>query len=193
MIAGVRGIIASIEPSAIVVDLHGFLMRVQTSARTAERAGTTGDPIELVTHLIVREDALTLYGFMEQSELELFQLLLTVSGVGPRVALSMLSFDEPGTIYEAISNDDVKLLSKVPGIGKKTAEQIIFQLKRKLPEYHPATTGPVEAPDREALAALEALGYSLIEARSALGSVEARSGMSVEERVFAALQHLGTA
>jgi Holliday junction DNA helicase RuvA len=193
VIAGVRGVIASIEPSAIVVDLHGFLMRVNTSARTAERAGTPGDPIELVTHLIVREDALTLYGFTEQAELDLFQLLLTVSGVGPRVALSMLSFDEPGTIYEAIANDDVKLLSKVPGIGKKTAEQIIFHLKRKLPEYHPTEAGPVEAPDREALAALEALGYSLIEARSALGAIEGRTGMSVEERVFNALQRLGNA
>lgn len=195
MIAGVRGVVAAIEPSALVIDLHGFLVRVHTSGRSAGAAGAVGDRVSLVTHLVVREDALTLYGFIDQDELELFQMLLTVSGVGPRVALNLLSFDEPAAIYAAISAEDVKLLSKVPGIGKKTAEQIVFHLKRRLPEVLPAAGGggPLDTADREALAALEALGYSLTEARGALNTIQARDGLTIEERVFQALQRLGGA
>ena len=195
MIAGVRGVVAAIEPSALVIDLHGFLVRVHTSGRSAGAAGAMGDRVSLVTHLVVREDALTLYGFIDQDELELFQMLLTVSGVGPRVALNLLSFDEPAAIYAAISAEDVKLLSKAPGIGKKTAEQIVFHLKRRLPEALPAAGGggPLDTADREALAALEALGYSLTEARGALNTIQARDGLTVEERVFQALQRLGGA
>lgn len=193
MIAGVKGTVAAIEPSALVVDLHGFLIRVNTSGRSASTVAAVGDRISLVTHLVVREDALTLYGFIDQDELELFQMLLTVSGVGPRVALNLLSFDEPAAIYAAISAEDVKLLSKVPGIGKKTAEQIVFHLKRRLPEVLPAAGGggPIDTADREALAALEALGYSLTEARGALNTIQARDGLTIEERVFQALQRLG--
>lgn len=195
MIAGVKGVVAAVEPSALVIDLHGFMIRVLTSGRTATAVGAVGDRVSLVTHLVVREDALTLYGFVDQDELELFQLLLTVSGVGPRVALNLLSFDEPAAIYAAISADDVKLLSKVPGIGKKTAEQIVFHLKRKLPDVLPAAGGggPLDTADREALAALEGLGYSLTEARGALNALQDRDGLTIEERVFQALQRLGGA
>ncbi len=192
MIAGVRGVIAAVEPSALVVDLHGFLVRVLTSGRSATSAGGVADRVSLATHLVVREDALTLYGFTEQEELELFQLLLTVSGIGPRVALNLLTFDEPAAIYAAISAEDVKLLSRVPGIGKKTAEQIVFHLKRRLPDVLPTSGGgPLDTADREALAALEALGYSLTEARGALNVVQEREGLTIEERVFQALQRLG--
>lgn len=195
MIAGVKGVVAAVEPSALVIDLHGFMIRVLTSGRTATAVGAVGDRVSLVTHLVVREDALTLYGFVDQDELELFQLLLTVSGVGPRVALNLLSFDEPAAIYAAISADDVKLLSKVPGIGKKTAEQIVFHLKRKLPDVLPAAGGggPLDTADREALAALEGLGYSLTEARGVLNALQDRDGLTIEERVFQALQRLGGA
>ena len=193
MIAGVRGLIVAQEPAALIIDLHGFLIRVLTSGRTASAAGIVGDRVSLLTHLVVREDALTLYGFIDQDELDLFQLLLTVSGVGPRVALNLLSFDEPAVIYAAISDEDVKLLSRTPGIGKKIAEQIVFHLKRRLPETIPTTggSGPLDTADREALAALEALGYTLTEARGALNAVQTRDGLTIEERVFQALQRLG--
>ncbi|HBY47369.1 MAG TPA: Holliday junction branch migration protein RuvA [Thermomicrobiales bacterium] len=193
MIAGVRGLIVAQEPAALIIDLHGFLIRVLTSGRTASAAGIVGDRVSLLTHLVVREDALTLYGFIDQDELDLFQLLLTVSGVGPRVALNLLSFDEPAVIYAAISDEDVKLLSRTPGIGKKIAEQIVFHLKRRLPETIPTAggSGPLDTADREALAALEALGYTLTEARGALNAVQTRDGLTIEERVFQALQRLG--
>ncbi len=192
MIAGLRGQIGRIEAAAVVVNLHGFMLRVQTSTRVLANLGVTGDPIELVTHLAVREDAMTLYGFPTQAELDLFELLLTVSGVGPKVALALLSFGEPASLYEAIANEDTALLSKVPGIGKKTAEQIVFHLRRKLPDFVPAGNSPTDDADREAVVALEALGYTLAEARSALAAVEQRGGMSVEERVYNALQRLAT-
>lgn len=190
MIAGLRGRIERIEPAAVIVDLHGFMVRVQSSTRVLANLGASGDPVHLVTHLAVREDALTLYGFPTQAELDLFELLLTVSGVGPKVALALLSYGEPAALYEAIANEDTALLSKVPGIGKKTAEQIVFHLRRKLPDFVPAGASPVDDADREAVIALEALGYSLPEARSALAAVEQRGGMSIEERVFNALQRL---
>lgn len=190
MIAGLRGQIGRLEVAAVVVDLHGFMLRVQTSTRVLANLGATGDPIELMTHLAVREDAMTLYGFPTQAELDLFELLLTVSGVGPKVALALLSFGQPSSLYEAIANEDTVLLSKVPGIGKKTAEQIVFHLRRKLPDFVPAGNSPTDDADREAVVALEALGYTLAEARSALAAVEQRGGMSVEERVYNALQRL---
>ncbi|HYI15543.1 MAG TPA: Holliday junction branch migration protein RuvA [Thermomicrobiales bacterium] len=190
MIAGLRGQIGRLEAAAVVVDLHGFMLRVQTSTRVLANLGSPGDPVNFVTHLAVREDALTLYGFPTQAELDLFELLLTVSGVGPKVALALLSFGEPSALYEAIANEDTALLSKVPGIGNKTAEQIVFHLRRKLPDFVPAGTSPTDDADREAVIALEALGYTLAEARSALASVERRGGMTIEERVFNALQRL---
>lgn len=191
MIAGVKGTIAAIEPQAVVVDLHGLLLRVLTSARTAAGLGEIGQPVELITHLVVREDSLTLYGFAERGELDLFLLLLGVSGVGPKVALNVLSFAEPATLFDAIHNEDVALISKAPGVGKTTANRIVFDLKRKLPDYAP-TAGAADNADREAFAALEALGYSALEARNALSAVEGRAGMSVEERVFAALQQMAS-
>jgi Holliday junction DNA helicase RuvA len=149
-----------------------------------------GDSIELRTHLAVREDALTLYGFSSDAELQLFQLLLGVNGVGPRVALSLLSFDQPSVLYKAIANEDTAYLSRVPGVGKVTAGRIVFDLKRKLPDTIPGTGLSADSTDRDAIDALEALGYSTSEAREGLAAVEGRSGLSVEERVYAALQQL---
>jgi Holliday junction DNA helicase RuvA len=190
MIAGIRGTIAGIETQAVIVDLHGLLLRVSTSSRAAATLGSVGEPVELITHLVVREDSLTLYGFPDRGELDLFLLLLGVNGVGPRVALNVLSYAEPATLFDAIRNEDVALLSKAPGIGKTTANRIVFDLKRKLPDYVPGEVGSADNADREAYAALEALGYTPLEARNALAAVAERGGMSVEERVFAALQQM---
>ena len=190
MIAGVRGRIAAIEESSMVIDLHGFLVRVNTSASTLNEAGAAGDLVELITHLIVREDSLTLYGFSSEPELELFQLLLTVTGVGPRVALNLLSYLDPSSLYEVIANEDTAALSKVPGIGKVTAGRIILDLKRKLPEDFAIAPSDRDDRDIEVIAALEALGYSTSEARNSLSQVENRSNMTVEERIIASLQNM---
>lgn len=189
MIAGIRGIAVALEEGAVIVDLHGFLLRVFSSAHTLAPI-QQGDPVELVTHLQVREDILALYGFATEAELELFQLLLGVSGIGPRVALNLLSFDQPAVLYQAIANEDTALLSRVPGIGKVTAGRIIFDLKRKLPDTIPGVVSAVDDSDRDAIEALEALGYTAAEARSGLADIEDRAGMTVEERVYSALQRL---
>lgn len=189
MIAGVRGVVTVLEETAIVVDLHGFMVRVYSSGHTLSSVAV-GDSIELRTHLAVREDALTLYGFISDAELQLFQLLLGVNGVGPRVALSLLSFDQPAVLYQAIANEDTALLSRVPGVGKVTAGRIVFDLKRKLPDTIPGAMSSADGTDRDAIDALEALGYSTSEAREGLAAVEGRSGLTVEERVYAALQQL---
>lgn len=190
MIAGVRGQIAALEETSVVVDLHGFMVRVNTSASTLGELGGEGDLVELITHLVVREDALTLYGFSTSAELELFQLLLGVNGVGPRVALSLLSYLDPGSLYDAIANEDSAALSKVPGVGKVTAGRIILDLKRKLPEDFAVAAGNRDDRDIEVIAALEALGYSTFEARNSLAEVENRSAMTVEERIIASLQNM---
>lgn len=191
MIAGLRGTVARIEESAVIVDLHGFLVRVFSSGTTLSQLDV-GSQIELQTHLVVREDAMLLYGFESDAELQLFQLLLGVNGVGPRVALNLLTFDQPSVLYQAIANEDVGLLSKIPGIGKVTAGRIILDLKRKLPDDLPGTVTVADTTDRDALDALEALGYTSSEARAGLAAIEQREGMTVEERVYAALQRLST-
>lgn len=190
MIAGVRGTIVAIEENAVVVDLHGFLVRVLSSSNTLNGLGAVGDSVELTTYLQVREDALALYGFATDAELQLFQLLLGVTGVGPRAALSLLSFAEPAELYQAIANEDADLLSKVPGIGKVTAGRIVLDLKRKLPDDFATAAMEPDDRDREAIAALEALGYSASEARRGLAAVANRSGMTVEERIYASLQNM---
>lgn len=192
MISGIRGRIAGKQPGAIFVDLHGLTLRVLTSQTTVGDAGENGEPIELVTHLYVREDQLTLFGFSTAEELQLFELLNTVTGIGPRVALSVLSSGRPDEIHRAIANEDVAMLSRVPGIGKKTANRIIFDLRGKLPES--VVVGmQLGSKDREALEALQALGYSLAESHEALSQVGHAEGQTVEERVFAALQSLARA
>lgn len=189
MIAGLRGRLAAVEEDAVIVDLHGFLVRALAPGSTLSSLPLTGDEIELSTHLAVREDSLTLYGFATPAELQLFELLITVNGVGPRAAMNLLSFSDPAGLYQAIADEDTTTLSRAPGIGKVTAGRIILDLKRKLPkDFAPSLGGQPDDRDREALAALEALGYSGGEARSALGSIDNRSQMTIEERVVAALR-----
>lgn len=190
MISGVRGRIVQKVPGAVFVDVHGITLRVLTSQTTMADVGEVGSEVALATHLYVREDQLTLFGFASPEELQLFELLLTVSGIGPKVALGILSAARPEAIHGAIAAEDITMLSHLPGIGKKTAQRIIFDLRGKLPE--PVAAGGMSASgaDTEALEALQALGYSGAEARDALAGLERREGQTVEERIFAALQAL---
>jgi holliday junction DNA helicase RuvA len=194
MISGVRGQIISKLPGVIQVDVGGIFIRVLTSQHSVDQAGDVGDEVTLLTYLQVREDDLSLFGFIGADELQCFQLLIGVSGIGPRVALGMLSANRPDDIYQAIANEDTQYLSRMPGIGKKTANRIIFDLRGKLPEpTEDEIAGmPVErrSDDLDALDALQALGYSTSEARDALSRIDTTSEQTVEERVFNALQIL---
>lgn len=197
MISGIRGQIISKLPGMIQVDVGGIFIRVLTSQNSVDLAGDPGNEVTLVTHLQVREDDLSLFGFVGSDELQCFQLLTGVNGIGPRVALGMLSANRPDDIYQAVAAEDTAFLSRMPGIGKKTASRIIFDLRGKLPEPTEDEVSGVSvsrrSDDLDAIEALQALGYTAPEARDALSRIDSTGDQTVEERVFSALQVLAPA
>ena len=192
MIAGLRGNIVAKSVDSMLIDVGGVIYRVGTSSTTLNESGALGEEASLHTHLVVREDILALFGFLSQDELAIFETLITVSGIGPRLACAVLSHLRPDVLLLAISEGDVDRLATVPGIGKKTGARLVVELRGKLPEgtVSSISTG-VTAADEEAVAALRALGYSASEANSALAGTVREGGATVEERVFTALRHLG--
>ncbi|MCQ3938136.1 MAG: Holliday junction branch migration protein RuvA [Chloroflexi bacterium] len=189
MIATLRGEVSQIEETALIVEVGGVGLRVFVPAPVRTNA-KAGEIIFLFTHLVVREDALTLYGFESQADRDLFNLLLGVDGVGPKVALSVLSTLTIDTIQRAIFADEEELLGKVPGVGKKTAQKIALHLKDKLkPSDALAKVAAMADYDSEVLAALTALGYSVIEAQAAIQSIPKDAPKDVEERLRVALQY----
>lgn len=188
MIRGLRGTLMSKRPGEVLVDVQGVIFRVQTSATTLQELGDPGEPISLVTHLMVREEELAFYGFATETELELFLSLLGVSGVGPRGALSVLSLAPPERIAEWIRKEQVDQLARAPGVGRKTASRIVLELRGRLPSLVPSSG--VDELDRELLAALQALGYTAQEARRAAAQPDVQAAETLEQRILAALRHL---
>jgi holliday junction DNA helicase RuvA len=189
MIATLRGEIAQIEEGALILEVGGVGLRVFVPAPLRARM-KAGDALLLYTHLVVREDALTLYGFESQPERELFNILLGVDGVGPKAALSVLSTMTLDAIQRAIFADEAELLSRVPGVGKKTAQKMALHLKDKLkPTDTFAQVAAMSDADSEVLAALTALGYSVVEAQSAIQSLPKDAPDDTEERLRLALQY----
>jgi Holliday junction DNA helicase RuvA len=187
MIAGLQGSIDSKRSDALLVDVSGVIYRVGTSTSTLSVVGSNGDPVRLYTYLLVREDILALYGFATQDELELFEALISASGVGPKTACAVLSRFQPDQLREAIHQGNAQLFATVPGIGAKTAARLIVDLKGKLPEPAAGFAGNVPIDD-DVVAALRSLGYSAGEAMAAAMRVESTSGLTSEERVIAALR-----
>ena len=188
MIAGVRGFVFEKHEDALLVDVSGVIYRVGTSSNTLTEVGSTGDPVELRTHLVVREDQLALYGFLTTEELTFFEVLIGVTGIGPRIACAVLSTFKPDALFGALRAGDVDLLSTVPGIGRKTAARMIVDLRGKLPEDLTGFTPRQD--DRDVVDALKALGYSAQEIQTALSRAAMGSGMTTEEKIVAALQQL---
>lgn len=189
MIATLRGEIAQIEEHALVIEVGGVGLRVLVPAPLRGRA-QVGEIIFLYTHLIVRETELTLYGFESQTDRDLFNLLLGVDGVGPKASLSVLSAMTFESVQRAIFGDEPELLSRVPGVGKKTAQKIGLYLKDRLkPIDTLASVAAMSDTDSEVLAALTALGYSVVEAQSAVQSIPKDGPADVEERLRLALQY----
>lgn len=187
MIATLRGEVTQIEENALILEVGGVGLRVFVPAtlRTKLKAG---EAIFLYTHLVVREDALTLYGFESQADRELFNLLLGVDGVGPKVALSVLSSMTLDAVQRAVFADEADLLSRVPGVGKKTAQKMALHLKDKLkPTDALARVAAMSDKDSEVLAALTALGYSVVEAQAAIQAIPKDAPDDVEERLRLAL------
>jgi Holliday junction DNA helicase RuvA len=189
VIAGLRGVIAQKSDDALLVDVNGVIYRVGTSTNTLAEVGTVGESVELLTHLVVREDAMTLYGFATAEEHRFFEVMTGISGIGPRIACAILSTFKPDALFSAVQQGDVDMLATVPGIGRKTASRMIVELSGKLPEAQVAYESALQ--DRDVIDALRALGYSPNEAQSALARAQIDAGMTVEERIVAALRQLG--
>jgi len=189
VIAGLRGVITAKTDEAMLVDVNGVIYRVGTSTNTLAETGAVGDPVDLLTTLVVREDALTLFGFATTEEHRFFDVLTGVSGIGPRLACAVLSTFRPDSLFSAVQSGDVDLLATVPGVGKKTASRMIVELSGKLPEAQ--YVREVVLQDRDVIEALRSLGYSSGEVQEALVRAQIDAGMTTEERIVAALRQLG--
>jgi holliday junction DNA helicase RuvA len=188
MIATLRGEVTQVEENAIVVETGGVGLRVFVPKPLREQL-KAGEAIFLFTHLVVREDDWKLYGFVSQSDRELFNTLLGVDGVGPRTALAVLSTLTVDTVQRAVFGDEPDLLSRVPGVGKKTAQKMVLYLHDRLkPVSGLEKIASLSDSDSEVLAALTALGYSVVEAQTAIQSIPKDAPDEVEERLRLALQ-----
>jgi Holliday junction DNA helicase RuvA len=189
MISHLRGQILERGDDYVILDVNGVGFRMRVPVSTLEMLGIQGNLAELYTHLHVREDDLSLFGFATQDELSLFELLLTVSGIGPKAALGVLSAATPNTVRVAIAQSNLDVLTGIPGIGKKMAQRLVLELKGKI-DLTEAELGEVSPLDQEVIAALVNLGYSAAEAQRAARAVPP-SEKVVEDRIRAALRYLG--
>ncbi|MGB2953105.1 MAG: Holliday junction branch migration protein RuvA, partial [Gaiellaceae bacterium] len=178
-----RGTVAGRRAGGVVVDVGGVGYAV---AATQSALAEPGDEVTLETYLHVREDTLQLYGFAEAAERELFEQLLSVSGVGPKVALAIVSGSPPAELRRAIVLEDTKRFEAIPGIGKKTAQRVVLELKEKLADSVAEVTEIGTAPHVVAREALVELGYSIVEAEQALAATD--PDLPPEERVREALR-----
>ena len=191
MISSLLGELQQKEDNSLVVAVGGVGLRVAVPKGLAERLNI-GEKVFLHTHLIVRENELSLYGFESAEDRKLFTTLLGVDGVGPKVALSVLSTLTIDAIQRAIFSEEPELLSRVPGVGKKTAQKIALYLHDRLkPSDTLARVAAMSDADSEVLAALTALGYSVVEAQSAIQSIPKDAPQDVEDRLRLALQNFG--
>jgi Holliday junction DNA helicase RuvA len=192
MIASISGKVASIETNSLVVDLGGVGFQVFVPAPLKDMLHT-GESVYLFTTLIVRQDALSLYGFETRESREYFNLLLTVNGIGPRLARAVLSSLNPDAIRRAIIHEQAEVFSRVPGVGKKTAQKIMFTLQDKIKAIEGLEPiSRISEADTEILEALTSLGYSVVEAQAALQAIPRDAPQDVEERLRLALQYFST-
>ena len=192
MIAFVNGILDEKRDLLAVIDVGGIGYNVNISAYTADRLPSKGDAVKLYTYMSVREDAMNLYGFLTRDELEFFKLLISVSGIGPKGGQAILSVMTPDDLRFAIISGDAKAISKAPGVGKKTAERLVLELKDKISDddiLSGRAGGSGEnilpsgddMPQNEAVEALVSLGYGLSEASKAVRKVIADGGAASDD------------
>ena len=203
MIAYLKGIIAEVTPTRLVLEVNHIGYEIFISAREASELPRRGEEVKIYTYFNVREDAMQLFGFQSEDDLEMYKLLLNVNGVGPKAALGILSVLTADDVRFAVLSDDVKTLSRAPGIGKKTAQKLILELKDKLKledafekklmhEQENADLNDTDFHDgrQEAVEALTALGYSSSEALKAVHKVTDVDPGDVEAILKAALKQL---
>jgi Holliday junction DNA helicase RuvA len=192
MIASLSGGVQWVEEGALVIAVQGVGYRVHVTASVLNSVPRPGVHIDLITEMIVRENDVSLFGFQTVEERDLFRMLLGISGVGPRTALAVLSTFSPETLRGAVAHDDVAALTRIPGIGRKTAQRLVLDLKDRVgaptQAWQPAK---VAEGDADVIGALTALGYSLAEAQAALATVPPELA-TLDERILAALRALGS-
>jgi holliday junction DNA helicase RuvA len=191
MIGAVRGRLASKTPPQLTVDVGGLGYELEAPMSTFYRLPAVGEEVRLLTHLVVREDAHVLYGFATDDERRLFRSLIRVSGVGPKIALALLSGISVAAFAECVQKEDIAALTRVPGVGRKTAERLIIEMRDRLAVSQPAAGAPptpgAASPAGEAYDALVALGYRPAEATRLLQAAGPGSH-STEELIRRALQ-----
>jgi holliday junction DNA helicase RuvA len=191
MIGAVRGRIAAKSPPQLTVDVGGLGYELETPMSTFFHLPPVGSEVHLLTHLVVREDAHVLYGFATEEERRLFRSLIRVSGVGPKIALALLSGMSVAAFTSCVQSEDTAALTRVPGVGRKTAERLIVEMRDRLGPA-PLAVGavappPGDSPESEAYGALVALGYRPVEATRLLKAVEPGT-YTTEELIRRALQ-----
>lgn len=190
MIATLEGILEYRGDDSVVINVGGIGFRVYVSSSTSSQLGAVKGRVSLYTHLHVREDNISLYGFGSSEELTLFKSLISVSGIGAKLALSLLAALNPEQLVMAITSGDIDLLSQTPGIGKKIAGRLVVELKSKLEKDWREVALPL-APERvDVIAALIGLGYSVAEATKAISRLPDSEELSLEEKVKMALQQM---
>lgn len=198
MIAFVRGKLVATRSDLVILESNGIGYRIFVPSSLLYKLPKLGTEITIHTHYYVREDGVFLYGFLEEVELDLFELLITTSGIGPKVALGMLGATVPENLVQAILREDLSTLTKLPGIGKKTGQRMILELKDKLSKIWTATEEPLlevlkaeDGQDTDAELALISLGYQQKEARQAVVKVlHEAEGLSTEQLIKRALREL---
>ncbi len=204
MISYLRGDLAAVLPDRVIVDVGGVGFQVLVSVRDASDMPPVGEEVKIYTHMSVAEDAIRLYGFLSQDDLNVYRTMITVSGVGPKAALGILGALSANDVRFAVFSDDVKALSKAPGIGAKTAKKLILELKDKLkledaifdrgedsPDVETAASAVIDAELSDAVQALTALGYSNSEALRAVRKVKVAEGMQTQDILKQALKYIG--
>ena len=196
MFAYIKGSLEIKSTNYIVIEAGGIGYKIYMSPKSIGTIGNVGENVKVHTHYHVREDDISLYGFNTEEELRMFEILISVSGVGVKSALTMLSDISPASFAMAVINDDVTRLTKVPGVGKKTAQRLILELKDKLKsedisgEEISKTDIKEDKIDNDAIIALKVLGYNKKEIEQALEKIDIRD-LTVEDTIKTALKYLG--
>lgn len=201
MIGRLRGTLAEKQPPHLVIDVNGVGYELEVPMTTLYRLPAVGEPLTLHTHLVVREDAQLLYGFYEKRDRELFRELIRLNGVGPKLALALMSGLEVDELVRCVQAQDTSALMKVPGVGKKTAERLLVELKDRFNAWEalpgmstlviePSAGPAVTSAENDAVSALISLGYKPQEASRAVAGVK-EDGLSSEDLIRRALKGMG--
>lgn len=184
MIGALRGKLIKKSPTSIIVDVNGVCYVVQIPLSTFERLH--GEEIFIYTHTVLREDSLQLYGFLTEDEKEIFSALLNVNGIGPKTGLNILSYLQPGEFIKAIEEEDLKRLTKIPGLGKKTAQRLLLEFRDKIPVKMEKEVAVYD----DVISALVNLGYPKTQAKDAVEKVRKKGLTTIEDILKEALKIL---